>query len=208
VLTQDFLDWWFSPWRYAVGRLDLPGVCALSARDGYRASCDALGIPADLPARFDSGWAIAQETSGARLKETARRYAGLLAARQHDRQALKSLSETDWKWCARIAATQPLSGVLPQDVARHVPLEVRGMAELAVRLERHFPGVWPRLALLLNPQEAKVIESLVRVVDTVVSNDPRAQRCWRLCRLAPRLTAMPVSRTPATGGEQATPFFE
>jgi hypothetical protein len=65
-------------------------------------------------------------------------------------------------------------------------IDVRGLAELAVRLEHDFAGVWSRLRLMLPQSCREQVEAAVdharsaRSAD--VASNARALRCWRMCR--------------------------
>lgn len=186
MLPHAFVDWWFAPWSYA-HRVDahLPlAADRLGQRDGYRLWCDRTGIAADLPGNFDPAWSDAVCTDGSQLKATARLFAGLMAARDHEQPVLDALPFAERKWCISIAATQPLLRCRQARYSTADAIEVRGLVELARRLKNGFPGLWPRLRLMLPAGEAAQVD---RLLDTAVATASdtsavRAQRCWRLCR--------------------------
>jgi hypothetical protein len=185
MLPHFFFEWWFAPWDYAgdaPGRLPLPAD-RLAQRDGYRLWCEQARVPADLPAEFDPAWQVAATGDGNELIATARLFAGLLAAREHDQQALGALAFADRKWCISIAATQPLRSAGELPYAAEDGIELRGLVELARRLEQGFPGMWPRLRLMLPPAPASRTEALLEaVLPAPETSAVRAQRCWTLCR--------------------------
>ena len=188
ILSPSFFDWWFAPWTYAtcvVPCMPMP-VDRLGQRDAYRLWCEQARISPDLPERFDPGWSAAAEVDERELTAAARLFAGLIAARQNDRKVLDALSAVERKWCANIAATQPLQSCQRTPYALNETAETRGLVELAHRLERGFPGMWPRLRLLLSAELTDKVECLLRTVagveDKSSAPDVRAQRCWRLCR--------------------------
>lgn len=187
MLPHSFFDWWFAPWTYATHfpSPGLPAADRLGQRDGYRLWCEYAGIGPDLPERFDPGWSIAAAESETGLTAAARLFAGLIAARQHDRTVLDMLSPAERKWCVSIAATQPLLGWPHMRYGPDEPVETRGLAELACWLERDFPGIWPRLRLLLPAVLTDRVDVLLRCPpgreDKHNASRLRAQRCWRLC---------------------------
>jgi hypothetical protein len=187
MLPSAFIDWWFAPWSYATGLAHLPTASdVLGRRDGYRSWCAAARVDPDMPPRFDPAWHIVAAVDGAELTAAARLFAGLLAAREHDRAALGGLSFADHKWCVSVAATQPLLRCSQVHDGADEPIEVRGLVELADRLELGFPGLWTRLRLTLPLDTANRIERLRQDAPASAGKSDagvmRAQRCWRLCR--------------------------
>lgn len=184
MLSSEFIDWWFEPWRHANGTVSAKRTSATQAglRDGYRIWCEQARVAPDLPRQFDPAWQIAVVDSVAKLLGSARLFAGLIAARQHDTAVLSALAFDDRKWCISIAATQPLIGC--HDVfAAHDPIELRGLCELARRLERGFPGIWARLQLMLTAELAASVVARMEAAyrAPAESSVTRAQRCWSLC---------------------------
>lgn len=201
MLPSSLFDWWFAPWSYAADAdLRLPlALDRFAQRDGYRVWCSQADISPDFPSHFHAAWSIAVTSSGAELLATARLFAGLMAAREHDQATLAELSFDDRKWCLSVAATQPLSRCRQVRYGNDEPIEMRGMVELARRLESGFPGLWPRLRLMLPAPIAAKVTALVAEA-AVVPVDPdaalmRAQRCWRLCRT--RVESMGLSAQPS-----------
>lgn len=186
MLTDAFFDWWFSPWTYAA-RLSssLPSKDCLGQRDGYRLWCEEARLRPDLPEHCDPEWSIAAMRDAGVLLSAARLFAGLVAARQYDRTVLDVLTLDEKKWCASISAIQPLQSLHDMRVVSPRTVETRGLVELAGRLERGFPGLWPRLRLLLAEDTAEDVDGLLRAAfgsgDHGSASDRRAQRCWRLC---------------------------
>lgn len=170
-LADGFLDWWFTPWNLGgVPPPFPPDASPLARRHGYRAWCDALGVPADLPPAWEAGWQAAAVSDAALLRRAASLYAALLAARANEPARLAALPLAERRWCMGIANTQPL-----QPLAAPVSsLEGWGLAELAGALEHGFAGLWPRLRLLLSI-EASEIPGAAAPAGT------RRLRCWRLC---------------------------
>lgn len=179
MLPQEFFDWWFEPWNYAPAALHPLASDRVARRDGYRLWCDAMEIPANLPQEFDAGWQVAVADEGAQLIATARLFGGLVAARAHDDTLLRQLSIEERRWCVSIASTQPL---VAADVTCDDDIALRGLVELARRLERNFPGMWPRLRLLLSPEQAERSTTLAGMAAGQNEGPAaRAQRCWSLC---------------------------
>ncbi|MEN3293144.1 MAG: hypothetical protein V7642_2397 [Burkholderiales bacterium] len=189
MLPDSFFDWWFAPWDYAVNAA--PGLPFsgdwLGQRDAYRLWCAQAQVTADLPAGFDPGWLLVAGDSGPELTATARLFAGLIAAREHNQSVLGQLAFPDRKWCVSIAATQPLRGCPDVPFAGDDSIEVRGLFELARRLEQRFPGLWSRVRLLLEPTLVVRVEDLLKVslaaAENADASSMRAQRCWALCRV-------------------------
>ncbi|MGZ3240065.1 MAG: hypothetical protein ACXWJK_06735 [Burkholderiaceae bacterium] len=186
MLPHSFIDWWFAPWSYALeSSAHLPlAIDRLGKRDGYRLWCKQAGISADLPSHFDTGWADVMCADGAQLLVAARLFAGLMAAREHEQSVLDALKFSDRKWCVGIAATQPLLRCRQAHYNAMDSIETRGLVELARRLKNSFPGLWPRLRLMLSATQAAQVELLLDTAETIASGTPmvRAQRCWRMCR--------------------------
>ncbi|MFC7516071.1 hypothetical protein ACFQUU_13735 [Herbaspirillum sp. GCM10030257] len=210
MLSSAFIDWWFEPWVYAESAV--PALHAVTARagrrDGYRIWCEQARVAPDLPMQFDPAWQIAAVDSATTLVGAARLFAGLIAARQHDSAVLDELGFDERKWCVSVAATQPLVGC--RDVfADGDTIELRGLCEIARRLDKDFPGLWSRLRLLLAPELATSLETRLALASRAPS-DPsatRAQRCWALCRnqaetAASRLV-LPAQDEDATRAEYA-----
>jgi hypothetical protein len=186
MLPDFFFDWWFAPWGYAVNAPEQLPLAAdlLGQRDGYRLWCEQAGVTVDLPEAFDAGWQVVPGANDLNLTATARLFAGLLVAREHNQLVLAELPFADRKWCVSVAATQPLRSCQDVAYAADDSIEVRGMFELARRLEQGFPGLWSRLRLILAPAFAARIDSLLQAASTAESAGAsmRAQRCWALCR--------------------------
>ncbi|MES2742998.1 MAG: hypothetical protein V4754_18905 [Pseudomonadota bacterium] len=195
MLSDEFLDWWFTPWDYALdaGAADAgwqrAGLTAgpLGARDAYRVWCGRAGIVAELPRELQPGWHVAGTVDGAQLLGTARLFGGLLAVREQERAMLAALSLEEHRWCAAIASTQPLGRLLrPAPGLPAASLEAYGLAELAWRLEYGFAGMWPRLRLLLEGDLVRHVDALLahgrRDVVALEAGAARGQRCWQMCR--------------------------
>ncbi|SFL98189.1 hypothetical protein SAMN02982985_02241 [Rugamonas rubra] len=181
-LADDFVDWWFAPWRHAA-LAPAPAAEPLARRDGYRLWCRRAGIAAELPAAFDPAWQVAAGGDGATLRAAARLFAGLLAARAQRAAMLGELSPAERKWCLGVAATQPLLACAAPPYAAGDALEVAGLVELARRLEPRFAGLWPRLRLGLPAALAARVDALLPAAagQPAEASPRRAQRCWRLC---------------------------
>jgi hypothetical protein len=187
MLPQPFFNWWFAPWTYASNvRVRLPFASDwLGQRDGYRMWCEQTKVAADLPERFDPAWHVAMADGGAELIAIARLFAGLIAAREHNQAVLGQLAFADRKWCVSIAATQPLRGCRELPYGPEDAIEVRGLLELARRLEPAFPGLWSRLRLMLPAAICDRVEELLEpalAAENAEVSAVRAQRCWTLCR--------------------------
>ncbi|GEM_PF-928297 len=182
--SASFLDWWFAPWRYAHRP---PPQCQgmLAQRDAYRDWCRVAGVAADLPDSGDLRWQMTIRDSE-EFHHAATLYGGLFAARQRDQAELACLTLPQRRWCLSVALTQPLqpwSGPLPEDL-RAIGARARGMAELALRLERAFPGLWSRLRLLLPEHEAyQLAQVLTPELSASAPSSPRERErnCWQLC---------------------------
>ncbi|SFV13953.1 hypothetical protein [Pseudoduganella namucuonensis] len=187
MLSDAFIDWWFSPWRYAAGGPALPALAAdpLAERDQYGDWCAAAGLRADMPGDFDPGWQVAAVDTAHLLRRAAALFGGLVAARAQDQPVLGHLSIADRRWCMSIALTQPLKGC--GDVPFHPgdPVEVRGLTELARRVEHGFPGIWARLRLSLPEPLADRVDTLLPAAPAfhaaTAASELRVQRCWQLC---------------------------
>ena len=189
MLSSDFIDWWFAPWRYAI---DAPPIKVdddlVSQRDGYRTWCAEAGIVSDLPSQFDPIWSSAAVSDAQVLTQAASLFMGLIAARQplQTHQAtLNALPFNDRKWCLSLAATQLLPAYAVDYPGVEEPVAVTGLAELAIRLNIGFPGMWSRLQMTL-PQADRAAVNL-RIQNSWADQDivnraaVRSQRCWRLC---------------------------
>lgn len=189
MLSDTFIDWWFAPWSYAASapaRLQ-PAVDLLAQRDQYGFWCAEAGVRADFPTDFDPGWQVAAVRAGTELRKAAELFGGLIAARGQDQPVLGSLPIPDRKWCLSIAITQPLKGCREVQFLPTDPAEVRGLTELARRLEHGFPGIWTRLRLLLPEQLANRVDTLLPAAlaewSPAAGPEARAQRCWQMCRV-------------------------
>src|SRR5450830_1205496 len=184
-LAPTFLDWWFAPWNYLDGHALALADGMLAQRDGYRSWCARAGLAAEFPSRFDAAWHIAALQRSQELRRCAALFGGLFAARTHSQASLAQLPREQQRWCMSVAMAQPLASagvVLGPDAGA----EEQGLAELALRLERRFPGMWSRLALLLPTHLALALGQSVRQVLAAgaVESDAanlRAQRCWKIC---------------------------
>lgn len=187
MMSPDFIDWWFAPWTYAIGIGDLAGTEELMARrDGYREWCSAAQVISELPPECDAQWTSAALIDGAALQHAATLFMGLIAARQQDQNALAQIPLVERRWCLSVAATQPLHAYAVDHPDDHQELPLRGLAELAIRLDHGFPGLWSRLRLTL-PESTRAAVAL-RLQNSWADQDilmqaaSRSQRCWRLCR--------------------------
>lgn len=205
MLPHFFFDWWFAPWAFARADAQCLPLSAdwLGQRDGYRLWCAELGVVADLPESLDPAWHVAAVESGEELCGAARLFAGLIAAREHNQQVLGELPFADRKWCVSIAATQPLRGAGTLPYAADDDITVRGLVELARRLEPGFPGIWSRLRLTLPAEVAARVDCLLEAAlgpgRSIDASAIRAQRCWTLCR-GRASTALRAAVAPATDG--------
>lgn len=188
MLPDSFFDWWFAPWAYADnvhGHFSL-AVDWLGQRDAYRLWCEQVDVTADLPASLDPGWHVVAGDTGLELTATARLFAGLIAAREHNQSVLGELAFADRKWCVSIAATQPLRGYRDAPYAAEDSIEARGLFELARRLEQGFPGLWSRVRLMLPPalvaRVDNLLEAALAAAENTDASSMRSQRCWTLCR--------------------------
>lgn len=193
--SASFLDWWFAPWSYA--HRPWPSLCQgmLAQRDAYRDWCRVVGVAADLPDSGDLRWQMTIRDSE-EFHHAATLYGGLFAARRHDQAELAWLTPAERRWCLSVALTQPLqpwSGSLPEEL-RAIGVRARGMAELALRLERAFPGLWSRLRLLLPEQEAHQLAQVLTPTLSASAPPPlpreRERNCWQLCLAQARAGAL------------------
>jgi hypothetical protein len=203
MLPDYFFDWWFAPWAYALEAAGQPPLSEdwLGQRDGYRLWCAQAHVAADLPASLDPGWHVVAGDTAPELTATARLFAGLIAAREHNQSVLGELAFADRKWCVSIAATQPVRGCQETPYAEDDSIEVRGLFELARRLDQRFPGLWSRLRLMLDPALGARVDSLLDVALAAAENSDassmRALRCWMLCRV--RVSSAEPAMTIAGG---------
>ena len=197
MLSPSMVQWWFEPWSYAPGAATVCGLASdrFGLRDGYRFWCGSNAVEERIPERFDPAWSVAACTGEAELADTARLFGGLSAARDQDLRLLGKLAPADRKWCLGIAATQPLRSSREVRYAPDDGLDVRGLIELARRLESGFPGMWSRLRLLLPAQQAARVAVLLPAAlagkDDLEPAPARAQRCWQMCRNRAHAAATP-----------------
>lgn len=187
--SEMFVDWWFAPWRYA-RKDDRPALhdCVnslLGRRDAYRHWCALTSVTPHMPSCPDWQWQAAASSDTDELLQAAELFGGLLAARRQRHDELAQLAPPQRRWCLSVASTQPLrdwAGDLPEGA--HSPRE-RGLLELALRLERGFPGMWSRLRLLLPAHQAEALAPLLGGAGaSVCSSQPlreRDRRCWLMC---------------------------
>src|SRR5450830_336538 len=181
ALPATLLEWSFSPWTRALQPDLLPQAVGLMAqRDDYRDWCRRHGIPADFPVRYEAAWQSAALSSSDELVHCAALYGGLFAARERDRVSLAQLPGAAQRWCLKVALTQPLLALVPTPCSS---VRQRGLGELALHLERSFPGMWPRLALMLPQDTAQTLQQMCRAgsVTAAAHAEQRALRCWMLC---------------------------
>lgn len=187
MLSETFIDWWFNPWTIGDNTLQGSSNDLLARRDGYRAWCTSARIPGDLPHQFDPVWSSVAMLERATLQHAAALFMGLIAARQPGQDALRALPLADQKWCRAVAATQPLQAYAVAHPESTDTLDICGLAEMALRLEQGFPGLWPRLQLHL-PADSRTSIAL-RMQNSwagpqdILRSTTRSQRCWRLCHL-------------------------
>lgn len=189
MLAADFIDWWFSPWEYAIDVAPTAfGDDLIGQRDGYRNWCAESSITSDLPQLFDPHWSSAALRDARQLEQAASLFMGLIAARQPlptHQATLNTLAFDDRKWCLSLAATQLLPAYSVDHPDSDDACAVRGMAELAIRLNVGFPGVWSRLQLTLPQPERAAVQLRVQNSwadrDAINRSAVRSQRCWRLC---------------------------
>ncbi|MBP0597304.1 hypothetical protein J8I26_04260 [Herbaspirillum sp. LeCh32-8] len=176
---ESFLDWWFAPWSYARGSVLPSNRSALGRRDAYRDWCRLAGVTPDLPARGDLRWQI-EIRDGDQFRHAATLYGGLFAARRRDEADLACLAPAQRRWCLGVALAQPLQ-------AWATPLAGdpcgSGLVELALRMERAFPGLWSRLRLLLPDREIERVEHALLAAPSSLPSQPRERErnCWQLC---------------------------
>lgn len=186
MLSAAFLDWWFAPWIYASSPHASQSADLIGRRDAYRLWCADAGVKAALPPAFDAAWQETALDDGQVLTAGACLFGGLLAVRQQRHEALAQLAVADRKWCMSIASLQPLSTLAGAPFTAGDRLEIRGLAELAGRIEHAFPGMWSRLKLLLPPEldepVTRLLEQTGDVSGAAARDSQRALRCWRLCR--------------------------
>lgn len=197
MLSADFIDWWFAPWRNAtmptspapniknpIGTTDdLVGL-----RDGYRDWCAQASISSELPQNFDPQWSDTALIPHEDLPRAAGLFMGLIAARQPfqtQQISLNKLAFEDRKWCLSLAATQHLPAYSVDHPDADDSLVTRGLAELALRLNAGFPGLWSRLQLRLQETHRCAVQLRIQNSwadrDTIAHSAKRSQRCWRLC---------------------------
>jgi hypothetical protein len=60
------------------------------------------------------------------------------------------------------------------------------MFEIARRIEQRFDGIWARLRLIIPPELASRVDSLLEValagMESADASATRVQRCWTMCR--------------------------
>ena len=187
MLSDHFIDWWFAPWRYAAASPAglAPAPDLLAQRDQYGLWCAQAGVRPDVPSRFDPGWQVAAVGAAPQLRKGAELFGGVIAARGQDQAALGRLVLAERRWCMSIALTQPLKGCCERQFDPRDPVELQGLTELARRLERGFPGLWPRLRLQLPAALAGQVHALLpaALADPVpaAASEARVQRCWQMC---------------------------
>lgn len=187
MLSSSMVEWWFEPWVYAPNTAAVFGFESdrFGLRDGYRFWCGSNAVVERIPERFDPAWSVAACSTLAELAGAARLFGGLIAAREQDLRLLRLLSQADRKWCLGIAATQPLRASREVQYAPDDDVQVRGLVELARRLEKGFPGMWSRLRLLLPAEQAARVDVLLPAAlagkDDLEPAAARAQRCWQMC---------------------------
>ncbi len=189
MLSDDFIDWWFAPWRYAIEPVPatLDGD-VISQRDGYRNWCAEAAIASELPPQFDPQWSSAAVNDSDLLEQASCLFMGLIAARQPlqtQQTTLNTLPFDDRKWCLSLAATQLLPAYAVDHPDSDDACAIRGMAELAIRLNAGFPGLWSRLRMTLPETDRIAVQLRTQNSwadpDAVVRSSVRSQRCWRLC---------------------------
>ncbi|MFT5532091.1 MAG: hypothetical protein ACI8WM_001674 [Burkholderiaceae bacterium] len=187
MLSETFIDWWFNPWTIGADTAsELRSADLIAQRDEYRTWCASARIPGGLPQHFDPAWSCVAMIEGQVLQHAASLFMGLIAARQPDQSAIRALPLTDQKWCRSIAATQPLHAYAVPHPESTDTLDTCGLAEIAIRLEQGFPGLWPRLQLQL-PADIQASITLRTQAnwateDDILRSTTRSLRCWRLCQ--------------------------
>ncbi len=187
MLSETFIDWWFSPWTLGADTTSDTGENGLIAqRDRYRTWCASAEVPGDLPRHFDPSWSTLAMMDGPTMQYAASLFMGLITARQSDQEALRALPLSDQKWCRAIAATQPLHAYVVAHPESTDTLDICGLAEIAIRLDQGFPGLWSRLQLHLSEQSRVSIklrkQSNWATPEDILRSSTRSQRCWRLCQ--------------------------
>ena len=189
MLSDAFIDWWFAPWRYAITpSLSAVNEDLVSQRDGYRNWCAQAAVPSELPPQFDPHWSSAAVSNADLLTQSASLFMGLIAARQPlkaQQQTLNLLAFDDRKWCLSLAATQLLPAYAVDHPDSDEDCAIRGMSELAIRLNSGFPGLWSRLQMMLLEADRAAVQLRVQNNwadhDVIARSATRSQRCWRLC---------------------------
>lgn len=189
MLSDDFIDWWYTPWRYAIA--PSPAAASeelISQRDDYRNWCARAAIASDLPQHFDPHWSGAALSNADLLTQSAALFMGLIAARQPlntQQETFNVLPFDDRKWCLSLAATQLLPAYAVDHPDNDDEPAIRGMAELAIRLDAGFPGLWSRLQMTLQEAERAAVQLRVQNNwadhEAITRTATRSQRCWRLC---------------------------
>jgi hypothetical protein len=187
MLSETFVDWWFNPWSIGSDTTsDTVDNALVARRDGYRTWCASARIPGDLPQHFDPAWSGVALLDGPTLQYAATLFMGLITARQPEQDALRALPLSDQKWCRSIAATQPLHAYVVAHPENTDTLAICGMAEMAIRLDQGFPGLWPRLQLHLPAQRQASVTLRAQnnwaTPEDILRSKTRSQRCWRLCQ--------------------------
>ncbi|MCA1325652.1 hypothetical protein [Herbaspirillum sp. alder98] len=186
-MSDQFLDWWFSPWSYGApaAASDAIGQIAgstLGRRDTYRHWCAQHAVAAVLPASPDLRWQGALLRDAQQFALAASLYGGLFAARAQRTDELAALPAPHRRWCLSVALTQPLAGWTGELPAPLANARTRGALELALRLEQAFPGMWSRLRLLLPPAEHEQIAPQLRLpLPETARLRERERSCWQLC---------------------------
>jgi hypothetical protein len=187
MLSPSFLDWWFSPWKYASSALEIFPFATdeLSKRDAYRLWCCNADVQPALPEKFNAGWCFAESLSTESLMGSAWIFSGLMAARNKDFVKLAHVDVETRKWCLSIASTQP-SKSWPQLINSNYEkrfFSLPALFELRIHLDEHFPGLWSRIRLLLPAKYLTLLENfehdIAKSESTMFSN-VRAQRCWQM----------------------------
>ncbi|EJN02937.1 hypothetical protein [Herbaspirillum sp. YR522] len=176
--TDAFLDWWFVPWADLPASAPTDGM--LAARDRYRHWCDQAGLAPHIAEQADWRWQPAAVRDADELMQAAELFGGLLAARARRQAELAALSPARRRWCLSVALTQPLAswmGELPEPMS----LGRRGLLELGARLELAFPGMWPRLRLLLPAAEQQALSRFTKAPAAPPRLHDRDRRCWLMC---------------------------
>lgn len=189
MLSDNFIDWWFAPWRYAIAPISATvDDDVISQRDGYRNWCAQAAIASELPPQFDPHWSSAAVENADLLAQAASLFMGLIAARQPlkaQQQSFNLLTLDDRKWCLSLAATQLLPAYAVEHPESDDDCAIRGMAELAIRLDAGFPGLWPRLQMTLQEADRAAVQLRLQNNwadhEVITRSATRSQRCWRLC---------------------------